>query len=97
MKTSKSKSPLRTCVFCRQKLPKAALFRLVKTPENQIKLDPTQKLPGRGMSICQKEGCFSKLINTKSSKLLEKNLKTKLNPQDLELILSQITAEIEKT
>ncbi len=40
--------------------PKAELIRIVKTPEDEIKLDLTGKLCGRGAYICKSEECLNK-------------------------------------
>ena len=49
MKTKKI--PMRTCVVSNEKLPKKELLRIVKTPENEIKIDETGKMNGRGAYI----------------------------------------------
>ena len=54
------KIPLRTCVGCKEVKPKKELIRVVKTPENEIKLDLTGKLNGRGAYICKSEECLKK-------------------------------------
>ena len=40
--------------------PKKELIRIVKTPENEIKLDETGKLNGRGAYICKSAECLKK-------------------------------------
>ena len=45
------KIPMRTCVVSNEKLPKKELLRIVKTPENEIKIDKTGKMNGRGAYI----------------------------------------------
>lgn len=42
------KIPLRKCIATNELLEKNQLLRIVKTPEGQIKIDPTGKLNGRG-------------------------------------------------
>ena len=49
MKTKKI--PMRTCVVSNEKLPKKELLRIVKTQENEIKIDETGKMNGRGAYI----------------------------------------------
>ena len=46
------KIPMRMCVGCRQMRPKKELLRIVRTPENEIRLDRTGKASGRGAYIC---------------------------------------------
>ena len=54
------KTPARMCTACREMKPKNELVRLVKTPEGDIKLDPTGKLNGRGAYICKSAECLKK-------------------------------------
>lgn len=49
--------PQRTCVGCRQVLPKRTLIRLVRTSEG-IRIDPTAKLPGRGAYLHDQQSCW---------------------------------------
>ena len=73
MKTKKI--PMRTCVVSNEKLPKKELLRIVKTPENEIKIDETGKMNGRGAYI-KKD--LSVLESLQRSKLLEKKLECKI-------------------
>lgn len=54
------KIPMRMCVGCREMKPKAELIRVVKTPQDEIKLDGSGKLCGRGAYICKSEECLKK-------------------------------------
>ncbi|MBQ6714772.1 MAG: YlxR family protein [Clostridia bacterium] len=54
------KIPMRMCVGCREMKPKSELIRVVKTPEDEIKLDESGKLCGRGAYICKSEECLYK-------------------------------------
>ena len=51
------KVPLRLCVGCREMKPKKDLIRVVKTPENEIVLDMTGKINGRGAYLCNDVEC----------------------------------------
>ena len=62
------KVPMRTCIACRACKPKKELVRIVKSGE-QIKLDRTGKMNGRGAYICDDVECAKKL---KKAKLLNK-------------------------
>ncbi len=55
------KIPMRMCVGCRTMKPKRELIRVVKTPENEIKLDTTGKLNGRGAYVCPCRECLAKI------------------------------------
>ena len=62
------KIPMRTCIACRACKPKKELVRIVKSGE-EIKLDRTGKLNGRGCYICDSSECINKL---KKGKLLNR-------------------------
>ena len=53
------KIPMRLCTGCNQKKPKNELVRVVRTPENNIVLDLTGKLSGRGAYICKDGECLN--------------------------------------
>lgn len=50
--------PIRMCVICRRRAPKAALtrFTAVSNPAGPVP-DPKQQAPGRGMYICDEPRC----------------------------------------
>ena len=54
------KVPMRMCTGCREMKPKKDLIRIVKNQENEIKLDATGKLNGRGAYICKSCECLAK-------------------------------------
>ncbi len=62
------KIPMRTCIACRTSKPKKELIRVVKSGE-EIKLDFTGKLNGRGAYVCNDKECVEKL---KKQKLLNR-------------------------
>lgn len=45
--------PMRSCVACGRSRAKRELIRVVRTPERQIRIDPTGKLSGRGAYVCR--------------------------------------------
>lgn len=55
--------PMRTCVVCRARKPKADLERYVcpANPEQGLQPDPGKKRPGRGFYTCKSPGCSGKL------------------------------------
>lgn len=63
---------------CQDMMPKKSLLRLVRTPESEIKLDPTGKASGRGAYICSKAECFA-LARKKNS--IERALKSKVTDE----------------
>lgn len=48
------KIPMRKCVASQEMFPKKELVRIVRTPENEIVIDPTGKKSGRGAYLCAK-------------------------------------------
>ena len=62
------KIPLRTCIACKANKPKKELIRVVKSGD-EIKLDFTGKLNGRGAYVCDDCACVEKL---KKQKLLNR-------------------------
>lgn len=59
------KIPLRQCTGCRMSKPKNELIRVIKTPENDICLDKTGRMNGRGAYICPSKDCFDKAVKSK--------------------------------
>jgi len=51
--------PQRTCVGCRQVLPKRTLLRIVRTPEG-VRVDPTGKAAGRGAYLHNVRSCWER-------------------------------------
>lgn len=70
--------PERTCMGCNVKRPKKEFIRIVKNKDNEINIDRTGKMPGRGAYICDNIECLEKL---KKSKRLEKVFETKISDE----------------
>lgn len=54
------KVPERMCCGCSTMKPKKELIRIVRTAENEVKLDFTGRLNGRGAYICSDKNCLAK-------------------------------------
>jgi len=65
------KIPIRKCTGCNGQKEKSELIRIVKTPENNVLIDTTGKVNGRGAYICKSSECFKKI---KKSKRIDRNL-----------------------
>jgi predicted RNA-binding protein YlxR (DUF448 family) len=78
--TRKKHKPQRTCIACRETQQKRSLIRIVRTPEGQVKVDPTGKANGRGAYLCQQQTCWEKGLQ---QKFLAYTLKTTLSAEDL--------------
>ncbi len=59
------RQPQRTCMGCNVKKDKKEFIRIVKNKENEINIDRTGKMEGRGAYICDNIECLEKLIKTK--------------------------------
>lgn len=63
MKTRKI--PMRMCVVTREKLPKAELMRVVRTPEGNVIIDESGKANGRGAYLKKDKDVFLKAQKNK--------------------------------
>lgn len=59
------KQPQRTCMGCNEKKNKKDLVRIVKNKNNNINIDRTGKMEGRGAYICDNIQCLEKIIKSK--------------------------------
>lgn len=81
------KIPMRSCVVTKEKLPKAELLRVVKTPEGEVVIDTTGKINGRGAYIKRD---ITVLEKAKKSKILDKILETDIEDNIYEEIYETI-------
>lgn len=51
--------PQRTCVGCREVLPKRSLIRIVRGP-NGVQIDSTGKISGRGAYLHDRRSCWER-------------------------------------
>ena len=51
--------PQRTCVGCREVLPKRKMIRIVRTAEG-VQVDPTSKMAGRGAYLHDRRECWER-------------------------------------
>lgn len=59
-KTGKRKHvPQRTCVGCREVLPKRSLIRIVRSPQG-VQIDPSGKAAGRGAYLHASRSCWER-------------------------------------
>lgn len=85
--------PQRTCVGCREVLPKRKMIRLVRTSEG-VQVDPTGKLAGRGAYLHDRRQCWERALKG----ALGHALKTTLSVDDrirLETYMNTLPAEAE--
>ena len=55
----------RMCHVCKTMREKQLLLRVVRTPEGEIKVDPTGKALGRGCYVCLSAACIQKGVKTR--------------------------------
>lgn len=71
----RKKMPMRMCIGCREMKPKNELIRIVKTPDNNIGIDPTGKKSGRGAYVCKNDKCIeASMKENQLSKALDINV-----------------------
>lgn len=69
----------RKCMACSKKDDKYSLIRIVRMPNNEIVIDITNKLNGRGAYICNNMQCLEKVIKTnRIAKILGCNIDKKI-------------------
>lgn len=72
------KVSLRMCVACREMKPKAALWRVVRSPEGELHRVPCGTYaPGRSAYICRNRTCCEK---AEKSRALERAFRMKADP-----------------
>ena len=67
--------PQRTCVGCREVLPKRRLIRIVRTAEG-VQVDPTSKLAGRGAYLHDRRECWERGLKGALTNALKATLTT---------------------
>ena len=75
--------PQRTCVGCREVLPKRSMIRIVRT-EDVILVDPSGKMAGRGAYLHNQRSCWDRGLKG----ALSNALKTELTEEDRKLLLA---------
>lgn len=81
------KIPMRRCVGCMESKPKKELIRIVSTPEEQLKIDPTGKANGRGVYLCPNLQCLEK---AKKKKAIGRSLKISVSEEQLLSLFEEI-------
>ena len=78
--------PVRECIVCGKKVPKAHLVRIAKSGD-EIFLDLSQKSGGRGAYICKDTDCYDKLLKKRR---LDRAFKRSVDNSVYEEILKEI-------
>jgi predicted RNA-binding protein YlxR (DUF448 family) len=82
------KVPLRKCVGCQELSPKQQLIRVVLTPDEEVALDPTGKMNGRGAYLCRNVDCLKLAMKRHS---LERALKTTIPGTVYDVLQTQLS------
>jgi predicted RNA-binding protein YlxR (DUF448 family) len=85
--------PQRTCIVCREIKDKRDLFRIVRTPEGRLIIDPTGKANGRGAYLCRQASCWEK---GGQKQRLAQALRITLSAEELAELQNQLQAELSK-
>ncbi len=80
------RTPIRKCVGCGSRRDKIELLRIVNN-QDEIKIDPGGKLPGRGAYLCPNLQCLEKAHKKNS---LSRALKKKISDDIYESISEEI-------
>ena len=67
--------PQRTCIGCNIKKDKKDLLRIVINKENEVNVDLTGKMQGRGTYICNNIECLDRALNKNFSEEIYNKLK----------------------
>ncbi len=65
------KIPMRRCLATNTPHPKGEMFRIVRTPEGEVKIDPVGKMNGRGAYLLKTEEAIALAMK---KKVLDKEL-----------------------
>lgn len=83
------KIPLRKCTGCGEMKPKKELVRIVKTPEDEVLLDLSGRVNGRGAYICPDEGCLKK---ARKAKRIEKSFCCQIPDEVYDKMIEELKA-----
>ncbi|WP_434639335.1 YlxR family protein [Thermoanaerobacterium thermosaccharolyticum] len=85
------KIPMRMCLGCQEMKPKKELLRIVKKAHsNDIQVDLTGKMSGRGCYICKNIDCLERALK---SKKIERALETSLTEDIIEQMRKEVSNE----
>lgn len=78
--------PMRTCIACRQARPKRSLIRIVSSPGQEVEIDSTGKMAGRGAYLCLDPACWDTALS--SSNVLPRALRTTISIEDRAVLMA---------
>jgi len=81
----RTRSPERTCAFCRRSAPASELVRIVRAPSGELVVDWRRNLGGRGANLCPTRRCIAGAVGKRS---LDRVLKAPVSYPDPERLLA---------
>ncbi|MDD4295399.1 MAG: YlxR family protein [Ruminiclostridium sp.] len=87
------KVPMRRCIACREMKPKRELLRIVKSPEDEVSIDKTGRMNGRGAYICNDAACF---VKAKKTKALNREFKMEIRDEIYDTLEKQMEGKFDK-
>lgn len=85
----KRKIPLRKCVASQEMRPKQDLFRIVRSKEGEVSIDPTGKKSGRGAYLSKDKEC---ILLAKKKNILSHHLNAEIESS----LYDELIAELDK-
>lgn len=80
--------PVRTCIVCRQALPKRSLFRIVQVGEKGLQVDLSGKMPGRGAYLCSELACWQQ-ATARDNSCLSRALRAVVSEEEKAALLAE--------
>ena len=84
------KLPMRQCAISHARLIKKDLFRILRTPEGEIKVDESGKANGRGVYLKKDKNIIAK---ARKNKVLDKHLETVVPDEIYDILLDLLSKE----
>lgn len=81
------KIPLRKCTGCGEMKSKKEMVRVIKTADEQIFMDLTGKMNGRGAYVCRSGECLKRAIKTKA---IERSLGISVSSEVYEQLIKEL-------
>lgn len=86
----KKKIPLRKCIACGENKPKKEMIRVVRNKDEEVFVDLTGKMNGRGAYICGNLDCLNAIKkNKKLSRALECEIPDEIYSELIEIIANK--------
>ena len=81
---------MRQCCGCMEKKNGKEMLRIVRTPEGDVRYDPTGRSSGRGTYVCRSGECIERAFKRKG---IARTLHTDIDPQTAEELMKALTEE----